>query len=222
MTRLVIFDFDGLMVNSEHVVFAALRELFERHGHDFTWDFYCTTIGLPSVEATRMYLASFPLDLPPEDFVLAKQDLIQGYMATELALMPGLIPLLDGLRARGLRMVIASSSRRDYILPILGRFGLHAYFDAVVCIDDVARGKPHPDLVLKALEIGGASPCQAIMLEDSPHGTEAARRAGVRCIAIPTQGVDTSRFAYADAVVADLDAARPLLYTLLEQMLQSL
>jgi HAD superfamily hydrolase (TIGR01509 family) len=217
MTRLVIFDFDGLMVNTEHVVFAALRDLFERHGHDnFTWDFYCTTIGLPSVESTRIYLARFPLDLSPEEFIVAERELTQRYMATELALMPGLMPLLDDLRARGVRMVIASSSRRVFILPILDRFGLRDYFDAVISIDDVARGKPHPDLVLKALEVAGVSPSQAIMLEDSPHGAEAARRASVRCVAVPTRGVDASRFAHADAVVADLDSVQSLLSSLLE------
>lgn len=215
MTRLVIFDFDGLMVNSEHVVFAALRELFGDHGHTFTWEFYCTTIGLPSAEATRLYLASFAIDLTPEQFLAAERELTQRYLATELALMPGLLPLLDDLRVRGVRMVIASSSHRAYIVPILERFGLFGYFEAVVAIDDVARGKPHPDLVLRALEVAGVPAGRAIMLEDSAHGAEAAHRAGVRCIAVPTPGIAHDRFPHAAAVVPDLVAARPLIAEIL-------
>lgn len=222
VTRLVIFDFDGLMVNSEHVVFTALRELFARHGHTFTWEFYCTTIGLPSVEAARVYFARFPIDLSPEAFADAERELTQRYMATELALMPGLLPLLDDLRARGVRLVIASSSRRAYILPILERFGLAASFDAVVSIDDIERGKPHPDLVLKALAVAGVPAAQALMLEDSAHGAEAAYSAGVRCIAVPTEGIAPDRFPHAVAVVPDLVAATPLILELLEHTLDEL
>src|SRR5579871_1167639 len=145
---LVIFDFDGLMVNSEHVVHAALREVFARHGQELTWEFYCTTIGLPSAIAADLYLSHLPIPLSPAELVEAERESARALMATELKLLPGLLPLLEDLRSRRVRRVIASSSRRDYIVPLLERFGIRDDFEAVVSIDDVARGKPYPDLVL--------------------------------------------------------------------------
>lgn len=212
---LVIFDFDGLMVNSEHVVYAALAEVFARHGQDLTWKYYCTTIGLPSAVATQMYVRDLPIPLTEDEFALAERDATERHLETKLALMPGLVPLLDDLRERGVRMVICSSSRRDYILPILDRFGIRDYFEAVIGIDDVARGKPHPDLVLKALEVAGVGAAQAIMLEDSAHGVEAAHRAGVYVIAVPTPGIDPAGFQRADALVDDLATAHSLIRKIL-------
>ncbi len=209
--ELVIFDFDGLMVNSEHVVYAALREIFARHGQALTWEFYCTAIGLPSPVAARTYLSHLPIPLSEAELVEAERVSARALMATELILLPGLLPLLEDLRERGVRRVIASSSRREYILPLLGRFGIRDDFEAVVSIDDVARGKPHPDLVLRALEVTGVPAERAVMLEDSAHGVEAAHAAGVRVIAVPTPGIDPARFARADAVVDDLFAAHSLL-----------
>ncbi|HEX6817829.1 MAG TPA: HAD family phosphatase [Ktedonobacterales bacterium] len=208
--KLVIFDFDGLMVNSEHVVYAALREIFASHGQNLTWDFYCTTIGLPSPVAARMYLGHLPIPLSEEELVEAERVSARELMATELLLLPGLLPLLEDLRVRGIPSVICSSSRRSYILPILERFGIAEYFAAVVSIDDVARGKPHPDLVHKALEVAHVASGQAVMLEDSAHGVEAAHAAGVYVIAVPTPGIDLARFERADAVVQDLVAAHAL------------
>jgi len=214
MRKLVIFDHDGLMVNSEHVVFAALRDIFGRYGHDFAWDYYCTSIGLPVAESIARYLRDIPIGVPYDDFFAERDALVREYMETRLALMPGLVELLDELARHGVPMAIATSGARAYIARNLDRFGIARYFSAIACIDDVARGKPHPDLILKALEMMGARPEEAIMLEDSPHGVEAARRAGVRCIAVPTAGIAPARFAGA-AVAPNLLAARPLLLDLL-------
>ena len=130
---------------------------------------------------------------------------------TDLRPMPGLVPLLAALRARGDLLAVATSGVRAHISASLERFGLTDFFDAVVCIDDVARGKPHPDLILEVLRRTDTAARHAIMLEDAPRGVEAAHNADVFCIAVPTHGVPLDEFALAPAIVRDLHAVQRLL-----------
>jgi HAD superfamily hydrolase (TIGR01509 family) len=209
-TRLVIFDHDGLMVNSEEVVFATLQHLLRTHQHDFTWQYYIGTLGLPVAESLRIYLRDFPLPLTYEEFSAAYYQHVADGFDRDLRLMPGLVALLDLLRARGVPLAVATSGTRDYIERTLRRFDLRDYFQAVVCIDDVARGKPHPDLVLRALDVTHTQPEDAIMLEDAPNGVEAAHGAGVFAVAVPTQGIDLNAFRRASIIATDLIAVRRL------------
>jgi HAD superfamily hydrolase (TIGR01509 family) len=210
VTKLVIFDHDGLMVNSEDVVFAAMQQLFGRYGHPFSWEYYCTTIGLPVSESIAIYLRDLAVPLDYDNFLAERNRLVGELLETQLQLMPGLLPLLEFLRERGIAMAVATSGTREYITRNLERFGIAHYFRAVVCIDDVRRGKPHPDLVLKALERTSTGPADALMLEDAPHGVEAAHQAGVFCVAVPTRGLDLNLFRKADVVARDLDAVRQM------------
>ena len=209
--RLVIFDHDGLMVNSEDVVFAALHTIFQRFGHEFVWDYYVTSVGMPVVDSIAMFLRDLPIPLANDAFTVERNALVADYFATRLELMPGLVPLLDYLRERETPMAVDTSATREHLSHNLERFGLASYFQAAVCIDDVARGKPHPDLILEALGRTGFAPEDAIMLEDAPLGVEAARRAGVFCFAVPTRGIDLARFAAADLIARDLFAVRTIM-----------
>ena len=202
--RLVIFDHDGLMVNTEDVVYAALVELFGEYGCAFPWEYYTTSLGMPVAEALAMYLRDLPLALTMEELAAVRNERVRALTETDLRPMPGLVPLLEALRARGDLLAVATSGTRTHISASLARFGLTGYFGAIVCIDDVARGKPHPDLILEVLRRTGTAARDAIMLEDAPRGVEAAHRAGVFCIAVPTHGVPLDEFALAPAIARDL------------------
>ncbi len=209
--RLVIFDHDGLMVNTEDVVYAALVQLFEEHGCALSWDYYITSLGMPSIEAMKMFLRDLPLDMTLEQLAAERNKRVQELTETDLKTMPGLIPLLDALRARGDRMAVATSGRRAHIEHSLERFGLTGYFEAVVCIEDVKRGKPHPDLILEVLRRTGTAANNTIMLEDAPRGVEAVHYADVFCIAVPTHGIPLDAFALAPAIARDLLTVQRLL-----------
>ena len=209
--RLVIFDHDGLMVNTEDVVYAALAQLFGEHGCAFTWDYYITSLGMPVTESLAMYLRDQPLDMTLEQLTTLHNERVQALTETDLRPMPGLMPLLEALRARGDLLAVATSGTRAHITNNLARFGLADAFDAVVCIDDVAHGKPYPDLVLEALRRTGTAASDAIMLEDAPRGVEAAHRAEVFCIAVPTHGVPLDEFALAPVIARDLHAVQRML-----------
>ena len=209
--RLVIFDHDGLMVNTEDVVYTAYSRIFGPRGIAFPWDYYVTSLGMPVAESLAMYLRDLGDPMTMDELAQARAEQMRTLTETDLRPMPGLVPLLDALQARGDLLAVATSGTRPHIERSLSRFGLTGYFDAVVCIDDVARGKPHPDLILEVLRRTGAAASDAIMLEDAPRGVEAAHRAGVFCIAVPTHGVPLEAFALAPAIARDLHAVQQLL-----------
>jgi HAD superfamily hydrolase (TIGR01509 family) len=209
--RLVIFDHDGLMVNTEDVVYAALVPLFAEYGCAFPWEYYVTSLGMPVAEAIAMYLRDLPLGITLEELARVRNERVRALIKTDLRPMPGLMPLLEALRTRGDLLAVATSGTRSHITKSLARFGLSDTFDAVVCIDDVTRGKPHPDLILETLRRTGVAAGNAIMLEDAPRGVEAANRAEVFCIAVPTHDVPLDQFALAPAIARDLRAVQRLL-----------
>lgn len=209
--RLVIFDHDGLMVNTEDVAYAAYSQIFQERGCAFPWEYYITSLGMPVVDSLAMYLRDLNIAMSLEELVAARAERMRALVETELRPMPGLLSLLEALRARGDLLAVATSGTRSHISKSLARFGLTDYFDAVACIDDVTHGKPHPDLILEALRRTGTAPRNAIMLEDAPRGVEAAHRAEVFCIAVPTHGVPLDEFALAPAIARDLQAVQRLL-----------
>lgn len=208
---LVIFDHDGLMVNSEDLVYLAERELFDGYADSFTWEYYLTSLGMPVADSMTMFLATMPLPGTFEEILQRRNTLVRAVLAERVELMPGLLSLVQGLRARNVRMAIATSATRMHLARTLERFDLASYFECIVTIEDVVRGKPHPDLILEVLRRTAVVASDALMLEDSPLGVEAAGRAGVRCIAVPTRGVPASSFAGATAILPDLHAVRDML-----------
>ena len=209
--RLVIFDHDGLMVNTEDVVYAALVRLFGEYGCAFPWEYYVTSLGMPVVESLAMYRRDLALTMTVEELATVRDERVRALTETDLQTMPGLVALLEALRARGDRLAVATSGTRAHIALSLERFGLTGYFDAVVCIEDVTRGKPHPDLILEVLRRTETAASDAIMLEDAPRGVEAAHNADVFCIAVPTHGIPLDAFALAPAIARDLPAVQRLL-----------
>ena len=209
--RLVIFDHDGLMVNTEDVVYTAYSRIFGPRAIAFPWDYYVTSLGMPVADSLAMYLRDLGDPMTLDELAEARAEQMRTLTETDLRPMPGLTSLLDALQARGDLLAVATSGTRSHIDRSLARFGLTSYFDAVVCIDDVARGKPHPDLILEVLQRTNVAPSDAIMLEDAPLGVEAAHRAGVFCIAVPTHGVLLEAFALAPAIARDLHAVQRLL-----------
>lgn len=202
--KLVIFDHDGLMVNSEEVVFTAIRDIFKEYNQNYTWEYFSQHIGMSVVESLQIFYKDFPIPITFEDFYALRNERVTKYIEKHLQIMDGLIPLLNYIDKLRIPMAIATSGKKDYITKNLDKFGITKYFSTIVTIDEVKRGKPHPDLILKALEKAKVKAEDAIMLEDAPHGIEASYNAKVFSIAIPTKGMDYNRFIKANIIVNDL------------------
>lgn len=201
--RAVVFDMDGLLLDTEILWHRAEVELFARRGVEFTWDDKMTVIGT-SFAFTADYFAD-RLGLPRDEgpgLVREMLELMHGHLREQVEQRPGAIELVERLRGHA-RLGLASNSPRALVDTALATAGVTDAFDAIVTSDDVARPKPAPDLYLLACERLGVQPEEALALEDSASGVTAAKAAGLTCIAVP-QFAETDVSA-ADRVIASLE-----------------
>lgn len=182
MLLALIFDFDGLIVDTETPEVDIWREVFIEHGTVFPDEYWINAIGRGAdqiMEKPVQVLARYCTG--PVETEAVRADHHRRVMAAIDAQppRPGIVALLDDAREAGLKIGVASSSKHDWVDGHLARLGLADRFDAITCADDVPRAKPFPDLYLKACERLGVTPGEAMALEDSPNGIAAARAAGV-------------------------------------------
>jgi sugar-phosphatase len=207
--RALLFDMDGLMVDSEPLWFRVQRDFVSARGGRWTRQEadQCTGRGLANALRVMAMQPGVTVDVDRDTVAIvdAFADRVD-----ELELKPGCRELVALAAEQRIPRAVASSSAKRLIEAVLGRFELLASFDAVVPGEAVRRAKPAPDIFLAAAERLGVAPADCVVLEDSLAGVEAARAAGMAVVAVPER--EDARFAaVADAVVADLHAARGLL-----------
>jgi HAD superfamily hydrolase (TIGR01509 family) len=204
--RAFLFDFDGLIVDTETASRAGWEWLYRKHGFELPQDQWATligTIGAPWDPMRHLEeLVGAPLD-DKELHALRREHELSLLEAEQLR--PGIADYLDEAQRRGLKRAIVSSSSNRWIDMHLSRLGRTVGWDAIVAANhDVARAKPRPDLYLEALEVLGVPPEEAVAFEDSPNGVRAARAAAIFCVAIPNEVTKGLGLDEADLVLASL------------------
>jgi HAD superfamily hydrolase (TIGR01509 family) len=200
MIQALIFDFDGLLVDTESPAFESWRRIYGEYGHDLSLDLWQGAVGTMHGFDAVAYLEALlgrPLDRAAE---LARRRQLKTELSASQPLLPGAAEILAQARALGLPCALASSSDREWIDGWLDRVALRAAFACVLTADDVARTKPAPDLFLGAAACLGVPPAACLVFEDSPNGILAARAAGMRCVVVP--GAITSRITLPPADLA--------------------
>lgn len=204
----VVFDFDGVLADTERLHLRAIQDALAAHGRALDERAYFERFlgfGDRDVFVEFAREAAWPLDEPALGRLMAlKSERYRHHLAAGEALYPGAAPCVARLGAR-FALAIASGSLHAEIDHILATAGLGPVFRAVVGADDVAAGKPAPDPYVKAASLLGVDPAQAVAIEDSRWGLDSARAAGLRTIGITTS-YPASALAPADLIVDSLDA----------------
>jgi HAD superfamily hydrolase (TIGR01509 family) len=185
LTRAVIFDFDGLIIDSETPLFDIWSRVYTDHGQVLTLDEWQHALGTQGGFDPFTHLSTLLAGSLDRDTLAAFIRDEHWRLCGEQPLLPGVRYRLDEARALSLGAAVASSSAAAWVRPWLERHDLMPLFDAVCTRDDVARVKPAPDLFLLAAERMRVAPAECVVFEDSPNGLRAARAAGMRAVAVP-------------------------------------
>ncbi len=183
--RALIFDFDGLILDTEGPEFQSWCEIFAAHGCQLDLASWAVTIGTANAFDPYAELEARLGRAVDREAVRARRRERNAALLAAETIRPGVGEYVAAARRMGLRLGVASSSPRSWVAGHLARLGLLDRFDCLRCVDDVRQAKPDPELYLAALSALEATPEEAIALEDSPNGVLAAKRAGLFCVAVP-------------------------------------
>ncbi len=182
----VIFDFDGVILDSESAEYHSHRLLFERFGIPLTVEDWCDQIGIWSEDHERRWcdrLNERGAAMTYDEFKAEQHRLFHSLIASEP--MHGVKPLLDTLVTAGVPTAVASTSSARWVVSAVERLGLTDRFRTIVTANDVARRKPAPDVYLEAARRLGADPRRSVAIEDSGPGVSSATAAGMKTVVIP-------------------------------------
>jgi len=203
----LIFDMDGLLVDSEHLAEAAMSAFLTRYGHEQRAEVAAQLLGRRLPEAIIIVREAYQMDLPVGELIAIYGEMRLSALRGKVRPMPGAAEIIAFGRAAKLRLGLATSGQRNHADLSLGETGLAGFFDGEATGDDVERGKPAPDLFLLAASRIGVNPAACVVFEDAPLGVAAGVAAGMRTVAVPNDKSRTMPFPISPEVtVPDLTA----------------
>lgn len=205
--RAILFDFDGLLVDSEPLQKAAWRVYLAQHGHTLTDELIGRMFGLRLVDSAELVRHELQLSDATEQIMAERDAIFLDSLPGALHPMPDALQTVTAVRERGLRVALATSGHQRYVAIALRELGLEYAFDAVATGDMVEQGKPAPDIFLHAAQLIDVPPHQCVVLEDAPNGLAAAKAAGMLAVAVPNELTRTLDLSAADMICDSLPAA---------------
>ena len=186
MIKAIIFDMDGLMIDSERVTFECYQERLKDMNLTMDEKFYKTLLGKPIKGIYQRFYDVYGNDFPIENVIQDVHQLMAERFETEgVPVKKGLVELLHYLKDNNYKTIVATSSNRDRVDKILAQAKITEFFDDSICGDEVTKGKPNPEVFLKSCQKLGVNVDEAIVLEDSEAGIQASYDAGIKVICIP-------------------------------------
>lgn len=213
----VLFDMDGLIVDTEPIHFAAFREYMRRHGVELPESVMSELIGYTEQDNLRELKARYQIGAPLEPMIAERREIYLELVRTlPIEVFPGFWEFSATARERGMKQGVVSSAAAAQVEVVLGRLfegradlgSPSGYFNAVVSGDDIARNKPAPDIYLEGARRLGVPPALCLALEDSPPGAQAAAAAGMLVVAVPNRYTQGLSFPGAQGVAASLEDAK--------------
>jgi HAD superfamily hydrolase (TIGR01509 family) len=183
--KLVVFDFDGLILDTEAPVYDAWQEIYGEHGVSLAFEKWAQCIGTADVFDPCVDLETALGRALDATALRGRHRVRTDALIAAQSVLPGVREYVDEAQRLGLRLGVASSSSRRWVEGHLERLELRGRFEVIRCADDVPQVKPDPALYRAVLEATGVRSEDAVALEDSPNGVLAAKRAGLACVAVP-------------------------------------
>jgi HAD superfamily hydrolase (TIGR01509 family) len=206
----IVFDMDGLMIDSETVYWAVGRELAREFGKEVSDQTLGRMMGRSPIQSVEIYAHDLGLVQSPRELLAMRDARVKQALERGVEPMPGLFEVLEQFKPK-YKLAIATSAPMELVEVVFRKLDLHSYFDAIQTSDDVTHGKPDPEIYLKAIARLGVAPADCAVLEDSSNGALAGKRSGAYTIAVPSQYTRDQDFTFVDFIARDLrDAARHL------------
>jgi HAD superfamily hydrolase (TIGR01509 family) len=205
--RAVVFDMDGLMIDTEGLYWAVGRQMAREFGKEVQDDTLGRMMGRAPLDSVSIYARELGLSQSPAELLEIREARVMQEIRKGVEPMPGLLEVLREFKPR-FKFAIATSAPMRFLNVILDGMGLRHYFDALQTSDDITHGKPHPEIYLKAMAQIGIPPAECFVLEDSSNGALAGKRSGAYVIAVPSQYTRSQDFQFVDFLAGNLlDAA---------------
>lgn len=207
MLKAVIFDMDGVIIDSEPLHYKAYRDMFNEVGITVGNTLYESFTGQSTINICKTLCDIFKLKETPEHLVALKRKYYEYYFDndTSFGLINGVLELIQNYHKNGLTLVLGSSASMPNIERIFKRFDLNQYFKAKLSGADLKESKPHPEIFIKAAKASGFSAHECIVIEDATNGVLAAKAAGVFCVGFNSIHSKNQDYSQADLVVNDFN-----------------
>lgn len=207
--KLVIFDMDGLMIDTERLNLKGWIEIGKKHNYTIGPENIQKIMGMARHEHEPILRKDFGDNFPYDRIYNEKNQYVTDIIEKEgIGVKPFLLELLDVLDDMKIKKVVATGTSRERAIYLLKRAGLYGRFDDMVCGDEVKNGKPNPEIFLTACQIANISPAEAMVLEDSQNGLIAAHDAGIKCFIVPDLQYPASQYtSYAEKICETLKDA---------------
>lgn len=207
MFKAVLFDMDGVIVDTEPLHHSAYHQMFNDVNIEVSDNLYASFTGQSTYSICEQLVSRFNLPLSPHTLVDIKRDRFKYLFENDksLALIDGVLDLIKDYHSNGMTLVLASSASMDNINRIFKRFDLDQYFKSKISGADLKASKPHPEIFIKAAELSEHNPDDCFVIEDSSNGITASKSAGIYCIGFNSPHSKGQDYSKADYIIENFN-----------------